>query len=220
METTLIAGIATAVTQIRFDDVNLPYLPSPGLATLLSLAVAAVWALVALNALNYVRSFLAAYISSILVETGLLYLAIEHDPHDRMRSLGGMPALPNSPARGKADISFKKRMYALVTRYAACANSLGFQPYPAAWRLALVSMVGAALGVAVLFGYIAVQSLDAARLGMAHPAFALKLLGNLLVWLILGIFIVDHPRRSAPKIALADVLVGDDETGQAVLSRR
>ena len=109
-------------------------------------------------------------------------------------------------------------MLVFLRKFAACAAGAGFQPYPASSRRASAAISVAILGLGVVFGWLVLKSVQAAMVELPLENSALHVLGQVLVWLVLALSTINHVRRSAPKFALVDLLIGERHAGKAVLT--
>lgn len=216
-ETTLIAGLATLLPQVELSPWGSQLNISPSVGWI-AVGVAVAWGVVAAVALHYLGRYHQSYASSLLTSGGLLYLALEHEPAEAFRALRASENRLRLSTSTLSTRSFRQRMLVFMRKFAACAAGAGFQPYPAGSRLATSAIVAAIVGLGAAFGWMVVKSVQAAMLELPLDNTLMHTIGQVLVWLVLALATINHVRRSAPKFALVELLIGEEPIGKAVLT--
>jgi hypothetical protein len=200
---TLLAIIAAGILAMRAD-------PEAGIITLRSvlrgwpaMLIAAGISAAALSGLYFwSRNLYRAYAQSVLLESGLLYLALEHEPAEILGSLLAPRALVKFG--GGAGLSFRERMLALLRAYPGCCHRLLFQAYPLALRWLDIGLVLGALGLGIA---LIVLILNTYLPWLQNPygpppnqavAASLRLLGLTLLAAILARGSLRRARNAAP----------------------
>jgi len=215
-ETTLIAGISSLVLSAEISPWGIEWKPA-GELVVTTLSLAAAWTVVAAAFMHAATGAFRSYAVSILVDTGLLYLALEHEPADVLAPLRrAEKVLRLSPASAPSALSFRQRITAFMRRFGACASAIGFYPQPAPWRMLRSVLLALSFGLALIFGWIAFSAYGAARLELPYAGLPLKVSGTALVWSIMASTLLTNAQRNAPPLALAEVLLGDDYSGSAI----
>lgn len=216
-ETTLIAGLATLLPQVELSPYGSQLNISPSVGWI-AVGVAVAWGVVAALTLHFLGRYHQGYASSLLTDGGLLYLALEHEPAEAFRALRQGENRLRLSANVHSVKSFRQRMLVFLGKFAACAAGAGFQPYPAGSRMATSAIVAAIVGFGVAFGWMVVKSVQAAWLELPMDNTMMHAIGQALVWLVLALATINHVRRSAPKFALVELLIGEEPIGKAVLT--
>jgi hypothetical protein len=219
VETTLIAALAGGLSRVRVDDFGVLMLASIGSGMTAAALAALVWLGLAIMLQRLVREKSRAYIANLLTDTGLLYLVLEHDPHEALRPLSRRETWTRLKLNPSAGLNFRGRMLAFLRTYPACANALGFHPYPLALRWAGRLLDYLMLLLAGVFAWLVFANvLDALAYGLAlSPAVRLA------SWAVLALILIRSTlgvaRRTGLWLSLTDVLQGDVDRGRAVLAR-
>jgi len=185
-----------------------------------ALGAAALWLAGGATLMYFARNAHRDYVASLLAESGLLYLALEHEPAELLGPLRRREMLSQLRGRTPLALSFSARMLALLTSYPACASKLGFHPWPRLWRLSergLVLLTVAVLGALWLKLMPAVQL---ALIGQYEYPPALRPLGAAALALILACFTLAHARKLGLWLALVEVLHGPVTRERALLTRQ
>lgn len=223
IESALVAFLAGAWLGLRAEELAWGVELSFSRATpYIALGCAALWLAGGGALMYYARSAHRAYVAELLCDSGLLYLALEHEPADQLRSLRRRETLSQFRAtpRGALALSFAARMLALLASYPACASALGFHPWPKLWRYSergLVLLTVAMLGALWLKLMPAIQL---ALIGQFIYPPALRPLGAASLGLILACFTLAHARKLGLWLALVDVLHGPVTRERAQLTRQ
>jgi hypothetical protein len=221
IETTAIAACAGALSGVRTTTndwglITLEFTPAMLWGALLG---AGLWLIAGALLYHYARREHRAYIATLLVETGLLYLVLEHDPHETLPLLRRREQWTMLKPGAQANLSFRQRMLAFLRTYPACATTTGFHPYAAFWRwterILLLGAVCAAAACALFLWEGVTVTLA------GGPVFPLKL--KLSCWLVLILILVRtalaQARRGGLWLALTSVLIGEVDSGRPVLTR-
>ena len=217
LETTFIAGAAALIPQLRLGSFGSGGALNSYIA-LVCVGAAVAWGILAIFALHHLGNYHRSYALSLLTDGGLLYLALEHEPAEAFRALRRREnsfRMATSPFSAK---SFRHRMLVFMRTFAACAVGVGLQPYPAWSRIASTSIATAIFGLVAVFAWISAKSAQAALQELPMPDNMLRTIDQLLVWLMLALATLHHARLSAPKLALVDLLLGEEQAGKAVLT--
>ena len=219
VETTAIAALAGGLSRVKIDEWGVISFGTVQGGLTAALAAAAVWLVLALVLQRLAREGYRTYIGSLLTDTGLLYLALEHDPHETLKPLTRRETLARLHLNPAAGLSFRGRMLALLRTYAACAGALGFHAYPALWRWLSRSVDYALIVAAGLLAWLTYGNM----LGALARELAISPLVKVAAFSVLLLILVRATggvaRRSGLHLALTDVLQGDVERGQAILTR-
>lgn len=219
-ETTLIAGVSAAILSASVGPWGVEWGTTTQLVAY-TVAVGAGWAGLAAVFSHFSTVAYRDYAVSILVDTGLLYLALEHEPAEMLTSLKAAERIMRlSPAKSPSVLSFRHRMLALVRRFTACAAAIGFYPQPAMWRTARTVLFALTAGLLGIFAWLVWSAYLAARQELTFAELPLKICAVALVWTIMLFTVLAAAQRSAPVLALADVLLGEDHAGTAVRGGR
>jgi hypothetical protein len=206
----LLGAIATVIIQ------------SPELALYASGAAAVVWGAVTAGLLHYAREELRRYIQPTLLDSGLMYLALEHEPAELLRGLRQGTRLLTLAANPAGSISFASRMQALLRFYPACANAVGFHPFPAWARYTALVLVTLLTGLMIcvitmlynIMYQISELSIDPQLSLLRLATYAMY---TIAVYMLNLTFI--QARRTAAMLALVDILHGPVQPGRATLTR-
>lgn len=219
VETTLIAALAGGLSQVRMDEFGIISLSSASGGMLAAGVAAIVWLGLGLLLQRLVRERSRAYIGNLLTETGLLYLVLEHDPHEALRPLSRRDTWTRLKLNPTAALNFRGRMLAFLRTYPACASALGFYPYPQVLRWAgrLLDYLMILLAGIFLWQVFA-NVLDALAYGLVLSP-GVKVIAWAVLVLILVRSSVGVARRAGLWLSLTDVLQGDVDRGQALLVR-
>jgi len=218
-ETTVIAALAGGLSRVRLDEYGVLSLAS--LSSGLFAAAVAVLIWLALGGLlqHWGREKCRAYVANLLTETGLLYLVLEHDPHEALRPLSRRENWMRLKLNPAAGIDFRGRMLAFLRTYPACAQALGFHPFPLVLRwigrtldYLMIAMVG------VFAWLVYANVLNALAYGLViSPGVQLA------AWAVLALLLarstVGMARRCGLWLSLTDILQGDVDRGKAMLAR-
>jgi len=220
IETAAVAALAGGFSGLKIDVWGMLTFGSWG-SGLLSAAIAtALW--IVLGALLYRVSQAAyrRYIATLLVDTGLLYLVLEHDSHEALKPLKRRELWTQLKLSTGSELSFRGRVLCFLRTYAPCADALGFHPYPALWR-----NIGRWLDYALLlggaaFGFVVYVAVINALAYYTVGTPLLKPLGGFVLLLPLCRATLGMARRSGLWLALVDVLIGEVDLGRPLLARR
>jgi len=118
------------------------------------------WLCIASEVLFRTRRACQVYITDMLVESGLLYLVMEHDLPERSESSGVRARLLRLIVDPAHPQSLRMRLTRLIRRYPACARRLRVHPYPRAMRLTVrvlapVTILGGVAYCVLMFAYAA-----------------------------------------------------------------
>ncbi len=220
VETAAIAAIAGGFSGLKIDEWGSLTIGSWRGGLLSAAIAAALW--LALGALLYRVSQAAyrSYIATLLVDTGLLYLVLEHDSHEALRPLKRRELWTQLKLSAGSELSFRGRVLCFLRTYSACAGALGFHPYPALWR-----NIGRWLDYALLlavpaFSFVVYVAVMDALAYNTVDAPLLKPLGGFVLLLTLIRATRGMARRSGLWLALVDVLLGEVDLGRPLLARR
>jgi len=220
IETTAIALVAGALSSMRIDEFRQLTFGTPSQIAFAALIAAAAWLILGSLLYHVAQGGHRAYIAEVLSSTGLLYLALEHEPGAMLPALTRQEKFAQLTLRQGAGHTFRQRMLNFLRCYPACSSAAGFHPYPALWRLVNRALTVAAvlLGAGYLY-YIVYHLAPMFPLDPSYPP-KLRLAAGVLLVLILARATIGQARRTGLFLALCDVLLGDEQTGYAVLSRR
>lgn len=185
----------------------------------LALGAAAVWCAAALALMRWAREAQRQYIAQLLTESGLLYLALEHEPAELLAALKRRETLGRLKPAGALALSFSARMLALLQTYPACAAALGYQAWPRLQRYLERGAGLASLATVLWLLYLLAAPVMLALAGDFNYPPALRPLGALAVLLILLSFTLAHARKTGLWLALVDVLHGPVSRERALLTR-
>ena len=220
VETCAVAALAGGLANIRIDDWGTLSFGGLKSGLLMAVLAAAIWGVAGSLLYQWLQTMYSRYITSLLLETGLLYLVLEHDPHDALAPLRYREILSRLKLNPQAGLSFRGRMLVFLRTYSACAGALGFHAFPAHLRLLgricdyLLFLLVAIFAWQV---YTNVLSVLATR---AVISLSLKTTAAILLVVILGRATLGMARRTGLWHALVDALLGpDDGGGRAVMAR-
>lgn len=219
VETTVIAALAGGLSRVRIDEFGVIILSSISSGLFAAALAALIWLGLGLLLQRLVRERSRAYIANLLTDTGLLYLVLEHDPHEALRPLSRRETWTRLKLSPTAGLNFRGRMLAFLRTYPACANALGFHPYPLTLRWAGRVLDYLMILVAGVFAWLIFANvLDALAYGLVlAPAVQLA------AWAVLALILIRSTlgvaRRTGLWLSLTDVLQGEVDRGQAVLTR-
>ena len=218
LETALVAALAGALSMLRIERSGAIIITNPihGLTTAVIAAVA--WLVI--GALLY-RTFIRLireYITALLVETGLLYLVLEHDPHDALAPLRRREHLARLNLNAQSALSFRGRMLLFLRTYTGCAGALGFHAYPEfIRRLGRILDYGLLL-CAGLFAILVWRSVQDALAYQAIALVPLKLSAWVVLLLVLSRSVLSLARKFGLWQALTDLLIDEEAGGRALLA--
>jgi len=219
VETTVIAALAGLLSRVRLDDFGVLSLASVNSGLFAAAAAALVWLVLGGLLQRWVREKCRAYAAGLLTDTGLLYLVLEHDPHEALRPLTQRESWTRLKLNPAAGLNFRGRMLVFLRTYPACVHALGFHPYPALlrWLSRGVDYVMILL-VGVFAWLVYANVLDALAYGLAiSPAVQVA------AWAVLALLLIRSTlgmaRRCGLWLSLTDVLQGDIDRGRAMLVR-
>lgn len=221
VETAAVAALAGGLSNISITEWGQISFGDTQAGLLTALIAAAVW--VAIGGLLYklLEDSFRRYILSLLLETGLLYLVLEHDPHTALAPLRRREILTKLKLNPQAELSFRGRMLVFLRTYAGCAGVLGFHAYPS--HLRWLSRVGDYLLFllgALFIWLVYTNILNALHLQTGISA-GLKLTTWALLLLILTRATLGVARKTGLWLALVEALLGDShDTGRAILTGR
>lgn len=230
LEAAATAAILGALSTAQFDEYTYFSFGTPQHVLWSALIAGGVWLGLAAAGLYFAREECRFFAHLQLLESGLLYLALEHEPAEMLTALRrrlNFAQYGGNPAAGQ---SFATRMQRLLACYPACARAVGYEAYPRWTRWAeagLAWLLLILLAWLLLWWYRAFLRMpepDIASLfaGGAAPSSALRpgpfllLLGAL----YLARSTLMQARRTGLMLALVDVLHGDVARGRATLARR
>lgn len=227
------AAILGALSTVRFSEEGLALFGTASQVLWTAALAGLLWGAATAGVLHFAREEFRFYVKLTLLESGLLYLALEHEPAEVLRPLcrGTQPGrLAANPAGG---VSFAKRMQALLRGYAACASAVGCQPYPA-WSRYTASAMGALVaGLTVAAAWLVwslrqvselpeLYGVDPAVVYSPEPGWILQGFGVVLL-LCAAVYLLSaalsQAKRTAVMLALVDVLHGPVAGGRALLTR-
>ncbi len=227
------AAILGAISTVRFDASG--YVQFGTFAAVLWTAAGAglLWGAVSAAVLRLARAELRFYIQLTLLESGLLYLALEHEPAEALRSLRQQAHWSRLAANPAGNVSFAQRMQAVLRTYPACASALGYQPYPAWARYTAAALTtlasGLALGAIWMITFATQTgpqpdplSFGATVTGSTASGSLMRNLGLSLLTCAVAYLLsatLGQARRTAVMLALVDILHGPVEPGRATLTR-
>jgi len=219
VETTAIAALAGGLSGIKLDEWGTLTVGSPAEGVTWAVVAAASWIMVGSILYYFARQGQRAYIGSVLVQTGLLYLVLEHDPHDALKPLRQRETWLRLRSKPGADLSFRQRMLAFLRVYPKCASILGFEAYPQLWRNFEWSLGAVLVGFIVFYLFLVGQGVLQA---LSHELeFPLHL--KAACWLVLALLLLRAmlalARKTGLWLALVDVLIGEVDRRQATLAR-
>jgi len=213
LETSATAALLGALGGLSFDEYGFPAFGTWQQIALRTAACGFGWLGLGLLLSYLVREACRAYQCSVLLDGGLLYLALEHEPAEYLTALRQRGRFsPGNPAAG---LSFAARMTRLLAGYPRLAGAIGYQPYPAGVRwldLALTTLLG---GLGLLLVYYLSVNLWPMVLREEHAPGWLRLAGAAVVLCYLGHAAVVQARRTGLFLALADILLEDQADGEA-----
>jgi hypothetical protein len=158
----------------------------------------------------------------VLAESGLLYLALEHEVAEYLRPLRRREGLLRG-RYGGAGLSFRARLYALLLSYPACAAVLGWRAWDARWlwaeRLCALTGLGCGAWLAWRLSQLMLMVLNSWAGGEELNYPALKPLGALTLLAMLASFTLAHARRTGLWLAAVELLHGEVQHGAATLTR-
>lgn len=219
VETTVIAAIAGGLGRVRVDEWGVVKLGSVSEGLLTALLTAALWLAVGLLLQRLAREFCRAYIANLLISSGLLYLLLEHDPHEALKPLTRRETWTRLKLSPNVGLNFRGRMLAFLRTYPTCVNALGFHPYPAAFRWISRGLDYLLLALAGVFAWqVYANILNAMAYGLVLSP-AVRIIAWIVLLLVLVRATLNVARRSGLWLALTDVLQGDVDRGRAVLAR-
>jgi hypothetical protein len=150
LEATATAAILGALSMARLDQSGLPHFGAPAQIGWAMLIAGAAWCAVTAGVLHYAREDCRFHVQLTFLESGLLYLALEHEPAEMLPALRRGKPWSQQAANPAGGLSFAARMQALLRAYPACARRLGYQPYPAWTQLAGTASIMLMLGLLVV----------------------------------------------------------------------
>lgn len=231
-EATATAAIFGVLATVRFDEYGVARFGGAALIGGAMASAAAVWCAISAGALHYARAECAFHIRLTLLESGLLYLALEHEPAELLPALRKGRHWSRLAANPAGSLSFAARMDALLRNYPACAKALGYPPYPAWCRLAGLALVFLLLGLLLISVYcgwsavlgifgnapdgLAAESDAAAALSPLHT---MRVLLTLCGALYLLRATLGQAQREGAMLALVETLHGEVLPGRAMLTR-
>lgn len=185
-----------------------------------ALGAAALWLLGGGALMHFARSAHRDYVASLLGESGLLYLALEHEPAETLAALRRRESLSQLRGRTPLALSFSARMLALLASYPACASRLGFHPWPRLWRYLERGLVLLTVVVLAALTLKLMPAVQLALIGQFEYPPALRPLGASVLLLLLACFTMAHARKLGLWLALVEVLHGPVTRDRAVLTRQ
>lgn len=232
LEATATAAILGALSMARLDENGFPDFGSPAQIGWAMLIAGAAWCIVTAAALHYAREECRFHAHLTLLESGLLYLALEHEPAEMLPALRRKRPLSQLAANPAGGLSFAARMQALLRAYPACTKALAYQPFPAWIRLTDIAIIALMLGLlvlAVIRAWDLVAQLTGAGQadlmpGGGNPDLPGSAMGFRLTVLSCGALYLlrttlGQAKRVGAMLALVDVLHGPVQPGRATLTR-
>jgi hypothetical protein len=174
---------------------------------------ATLWLLLGLPLINYVRRTCTDYIESVFTDGGMLYLTLEHLPHDDLFK-GSVQRIVGLSGN-QTGTSFKARIQRLDQRYPRFARQLGWRPYPQEIRVIenILKAVYAILTLVFLWQlYGLYQQMVAGALDVIWPA---QVAGTAMIIAALLVGALMRGQRLAIRYAIVGTLLGELPKGQA-----
>ena len=219
VETTVIAAIAGGLSRVRLDEWGVLKLGSVNEGLLAALITAALWLAAGLFLQRVARERYRAYIANLLTSAGLMYLVLEHDPHEALRPLTRQETWVRLKLNPAVGLNFRGRMLTFLRTYPTCVHALGFHPYPAILRWAGRALDYLLLALAGVFAWLVYANiLNALAYGLVLSP-AVRVIAWAMLLLILVRATLNTARRVGLWLAVTDVLQGDIDRGRAVLAR-
>jgi len=218
LETAAISMLAGALTSVHLEYGRIIRIGNPQHALVAGLVAAGLWLVIGTLPYTFLLSRIRAYVTSLLVDTGLLYLVLEHDPHDALKPMRRRETIAKLKLNPQSELSFRGRILIFLRTYSSCAGSLGFHAYPGFVRRIGMVVNYALILVAGLFAvqvYLGVQN---ALSFHAVQLLPLKVSAWMLLILILSRATIGIARRFGLWLALTDLLIEDQADGRAVLA--
>lgn len=232
LETTATAALLGALSMARLDQELTPHFGTPQQTLWAALIAGTVWCLVTAGALHLAREEVRFHTELTLLESGMLYLALEHEPAEILPVLRRGKSWSQVAANPAGGLSFAARMQALLRAYPACARKLGYPPFPAWMQTVTTAIVVLLLGLlllATLRAFVIVKIFSNAAvteyfesggnkdLPAMVTAFRYILLGCGALYLLHAT--LGQARRIGVMLGLVDALHGPVQPGRATLTR-
>jgi hypothetical protein len=219
VETAVIAALAGGLSRVRLDEFGVLSLASVRSGLFAAAAAALVWLLLGALLQRWIRDMCRGYVARLLTEAGLMYLVLEHDPHEALRPLARRENWARLKLNPAAGLDFRGRILAFLRTYPACAQALGFHPYPLALRWISRALDYLMIVVAGVFAWLVYANvLNALAYGLVISRGV-----QLAAWAVLALLLarstVGMARRTGLWLALTDVLQGEVDRGRARLVR-
>ncbi|MCH7471524.1 hypothetical protein IIA79_01030 [bacterium] len=122
--TAVVAALAGALSVVRLDEWSAPIIDSLGNAAAMAALFCGLWLGAGHFLLHHAREKCRGYITQVMLDTGLLYLVLEHEPGEALPSLMQQERLARITLRQGAGQTFQQRMLNFLRSYAACAAGL------------------------------------------------------------------------------------------------
>ncbi|MBN2081667.1 hypothetical protein JW859_05595 [bacterium] len=219
VSTVFLAGLAGLIGNLRLDEWGFFSFGDSAGALWSALGTAALWLGLALAISHFAGTAYRDYIAGVMTDTGLLYLVLEHDPHEVLKPLTQRETWATLRLKpGQDGLSFRGRMLLMLKTYPACVASLGFHPYPQLLRWTARIMDYVLIALTATFACVIYRSVSDALAAIPPALPLLKVLAWSLLALILVRATLGITRRTALWLALVDVFVGDIDRGKAILA--
>lgn len=205
----LVSGLAA--TRWKTGDVFAP--ESLGTSFVGALIGAVLWLLLGLPLLTYVRRTCADYIETVFTDGSMLYLILEHIPHDDLLQGNFKRIVGISVAR--TGTSFKARIQRLEQRYPRYAGRLGWRAYPRQIRMLSIGLKVVYGLLSLLFIWQAISlwgQLQGGGLDVIWPA---QVAGTAMILGALLVGAVMRGQRLAIRYAIVATFLGELPSGKA-----
>ena len=205
-----LAGLINGVREVSTDEVFRLSLPPAALITgaLIGLAL---WFSLGVPLFSWAQRTIARHCADALTESGLLYLALEHEPGEELALLRRAENLKRLGLGKGGALSFRERITALLAKYAAACRALGWPAYPLLIRRLELFTNFALAGMLVLFALLVHQEVLAARFDANPRAVLLVRYFTAIIALILTRAVFQLARATGLRLGLCSLLLGEGE---------
>lgn len=205
-----VTGLLSGVRDVSTDDMFRLHLTT-GTLIACGLAGLALWFSLGLPLFAWAQRWCARHCAGVLADSGLLYLALEHEPGEALAALKRTECLKRLSSGAPGELSFRARIGVLLARYPAAANALNYAPYPPLLRK-LEFLTNAALsGLLILFALLVRQEVFAARLDADPRVVLLGRYFTGVIALILVRAVLQLARATGLRLGLTGLLLGEEE---------
>jgi hypothetical protein len=206
----LLTGVLNALREVSTEEYFRLSFPPAAVITggLIGLAL---WFALGAPLYAWAQLACARYCVDVLTGSGLLYLALEHEPGEELALLKCAENLKRLGFGAPVAHSFRERIQTLLAKYPAATRALGYPAYPALVRR-VASLVNIALaGLLVFFALLVRRELLAARVDLDPRLALLVRYFSVAIALILLRAVFQLACATGLRLGLCALLLGEEE---------